>query len=72
MVSYWGFRIRFDEISIIDNHGNRSEVRDALKNGKGWSSRYSSTLNKELLYFAIQDKEDVYPNIIISVPIIYR
>ena len=62
----------FDEISIIDNHGNRSEVIDALKNGKGWSSRYSKTLNQELLYFAIQDNEDVYPNIIrISVPITY-
>ena len=62
----------FDEISIIDNHGNRSEVIDALKNGTGWSSRYSSTLNKELLYFAIQDNEDIYPNIIrISVPITY-
>ena len=61
-----------DEISIIDNHGNRSEVVDALKNGTGWSSRYSSTLNQELLYFAIQDNEDVYPNIIrISVPITY-
>ena len=62
----------FDEISIIDNHGDRSEVIDALKNGKGWSSRYSKTLNQELLYFAIQDNEDVYPNIIrISVPITY-
>ena len=62
----------FDEISIIDNHGNRSEVIDALKNGTGWSSRYSSTLNQDLLYFAIQDNEDVYPNIIrISVPITY-
>ena len=62
----------FDEISIIDNHGNRSEVIDALKNGTGWSSRYSSTLNKELLYFAIKDDQEVYPNIIrISVPITY-
>ena len=62
----------FDEISVIDNHGNRSEVIDALKNGAGWSSRYSSTLNQDLLYFAIQDNEDVYPNIIrISVPITY-
>ena len=62
----------FDEISIIDNHGNRSEVIDALKNGAGWSSRYSSTLNQDLLYFAIRDNEDVYPNIIrISVPITY-
>ena len=62
----------FDEISIIDNHGNRAEVIDALKNGTGWSSRYSSTVNQELLYFAIQDNEDAYPNIIrISVPITY-
>jgi two-component system phosphate regulon sensor histidine kinase PhoR len=61
-----------NEINAIDNHVNRSEVIDALKNGIGWSSRYSSTLNQELLYFAIQDTEDVYPNIIrISVPITY-
>ncbi|MAV83242.1 MAG: PAS domain-containing sensor histidine kinase [Pelagibacteraceae bacterium] len=61
-----------DEISIIDNHVNRSEVVDALKNGTGWSSRYSSTLNQDLLYFAIQDNEDANPNIIrISVPITY-
>ncbi len=61
-----------NEINTIDNHGNRSEVIDALKNGIGWSSRYSSTLNQELLYFAIQDTENIYPNIIrISVPITY-
>ena len=61
-----------NEINTIDNHGNRSEVIDALKNGTGWSSRYSSTLNQELLYFAIQDNENIYPNIIrISVPITY-
>ena len=61
-----------NEINTIDNHGNRSEVIDALKNGTGWSSRYSSTLNQELLYFAIQDTENIYPNIIrISVPITY-
>ena len=64
--------LSFDEINIIDNHGNRSEVIDALKNGTGWSSRYSSTLNQELLYFAILDTEDIHPNIIrISVPITY-
>jgi two-component system phosphate regulon sensor histidine kinase PhoR len=62
----------FDEINVIDNHGNRSEVIDALKNGIGWSSRYSNTLNQELLYFAIQDTQEKYPNIIrISVPITY-
>ena len=33
-----------NEINTIDNHGNRSEVIDALKNGTGWSSRYSLSL----------------------------
>ena len=52
-----------DQIALLDNHGDRIEVIDALLNGIGWSSRYSSTLNQDLLYFAIRDNQKVDPNI---------
>ena len=61
-----------EQIVLLDNHGNRSEVIDALSNGIGWSSRYSQTLNQDLLYFAIKDNQGVNPNIIrVSVPLNY-
>ena len=61
-----------DQIALLDNHGDRIEVIDALLNGIGWSSRYSSTLNQDLLYFAIRDNQKVDPNIIrVSVPLNY-
>ena len=52
------------EISLIDNHINRKEVQEALLNEKGWSSRFSSTLNQQLLYFAVTDQNIESPNII--------
>ena len=60
------------EISLIDNHINRKEVQEALLNEKGWSSRFSSTLNQQLLYFAVTDQNIESPNIIrIAVPYTY-
>ena len=59
-------------MSTIDNHANRAEVIKALKSRTGWSSRYSNTLGKDLIYFAIQDNEIPNPNIIrIAVPLNY-
>jgi two-component system phosphate regulon sensor histidine kinase PhoR len=47
-------------------------VVKALKSRTGWSSRYSNTLGKDLIYFAIQDNEIPNPNIIrIAVPLNY-
>jgi two-component system phosphate regulon sensor histidine kinase PhoR len=64
--------LSLDELSSIDNHGNREEVIEALQSKTGWSSRYSSTLDKDLIYFAIQDKHVPDPNIIrIAVPLNY-
>ena len=61
-----------DQIALLDNHGDRVEVIDAILNGIGWSSRYSMTLNQDLLYFAIRDNQKVDPNIIrVSVPLNY-
>ncbi|MDC1073849.1 ATP-binding protein [Gammaproteobacteria bacterium] len=64
--------LSFDQLNLIDNHGNREEVIEALKFKTGWSSRYSSTLGKDLIYFAIQDNQFPNPNIIrIAVPLNY-
>jgi len=61
-----------NQIRVAENHTDRAEISQALKNGSGWISRYSDTLNQDLLYFAIQDGNLSNPNIIrISVPLNY-
>ena len=65
-------QLEIEQISSLDNHASREEFVDALKNGSGWSSRYSNTLNQDLLYFAIKDNQEINPNIIrIAVPLNY-
>ena len=62
--------LTIQEISLLDNHLNRSEVVDALKNKRGWSSRYSNTLDSNLLYFAVLDENIEEPNVIrVAVPL---
>ncbi len=62
--------LNINQIKSIDNHANRTEVIEALKNGSGWVSRYSDNIEQDLLYFAIQDNNKNKPNIIrISVPL---
>ena len=48
-------QLEIEQISSLDNHASREEFVDALKNGSGWSSRYSNSLNQDRLYFAIKD-----------------
>ena len=61
-----------NQIRAVDNHIDRAEVSEALKNGSGWVSRYSDTLKQDLLYFAVKDGNLSNPNIIrISVPLNY-
>ena len=43
---------RGDE-STLDNHKDREEVREALKNGVGEDIRMSDTVGKELYYYAV-------------------
>ncbi|MDC3384054.1 ATP-binding protein [Gammaproteobacteria bacterium] len=65
-------QLEIEQISSLDNHALREEFVDALKNGNGWSSRYSNTLNQDLLYFAIKDNQEINPNIIrVAVPLNY-
>ncbi len=42
-----------DEIRKVENHSDRPEVQDALKNGFGVSRRYSYTIKKYMLYMAV-------------------
>ncbi|AWI03922.1 HAMP domain-containing sensor histidine kinase [Clostridium drakei] len=40
------------DAETMDNHNERKEVKDARKEGTGYSTRYSATLRKKTLYFA--------------------
>lgn len=40
--------------SGLENHSDRQEVIDALKNGKGTSIRYSKTLAEKTIYYAMK------------------
>ncbi|MCF8721563.1 two-component system histidine kinase PnpS [Nitrospina gracilis] len=44
--------------SLMDNHGTRPEVIEALKGGHGSSQRYSHTLKEELMYVAVPYRHD--------------
>ena len=41
------------EVKIMDNHGTRPEVREALALGRGHSMRHSTTLNEDMMYVAL-------------------
>lgn len=40
----------------MENHAGRPEVRDALTQGQGQSSRYSVTIKRDLLYYAVRQE----------------
>jgi two-component system, OmpR family, phosphate regulon sensor histidine kinase PhoR len=40
------------DLAQMENHGDRPEVRDALKSGMGNAVRYSSTLHTDMMYVA--------------------
>ena len=45
--------------SIMDNHGDRPEVKEAIKSGVGQSIRYSQTLKTNLMYVAIKSNDNI-------------
>ena len=47
-----------DSLEKLENHLQRPEVQDALKNGEGFSYRYSTTLGEKMLYGARTLKDD--------------
>lgn len=38
----------------LENHAEREEVKQAMKNGSGTSSRYSDTLTEKIVYYAVK------------------
>lgn len=40
------------DAAALDNHGERKEISEAMKNGKGMSIRYSNTLTEKTVNFA--------------------
>lgn len=40
----------------LENHGGRDEVKQAMQNGSGTSSRYSDTLTEKIVYYAVKMK----------------
>ena len=41
-----------NQLVSVENHKDRPEVQQAIRNGTGTSTRHSATLNIEMLYFA--------------------
>ncbi len=48
----------FGDIKIMENHMKRPEIMEALKRKKGVSIRYSSTLDKKMMYIALPVMHD--------------
>jgi two-component system phosphate regulon sensor histidine kinase PhoR len=42
-----------EDPAIMDNHGDRPEIMEALEEGKGFSRRYSYTIEMDFIYLAI-------------------
>ena len=49
--------VEISQISALENHGSRPEVVRARERGYGVSSRYSTTLRKDMLYLALHAPE---------------
>lgn len=52
------FDNKVDDESTMENHIDRPEVQEAIRNGEGYNIRHSNTLNKEYYYVAIQ-RDDI-------------
>lgn len=49
-------RVLFDsetDVATLNNHANRQEILEALEHGEGASVRYSDTLDKKIMYYAV-------------------
>lgn len=45
------------DTETLENHSGRDEVKQAIRNGSGTSSRYSDTLTEKIVYYAIKMKD---------------
>jgi len=60
-----------EDPSTMENHATRPEVKDALASGLGESTRYSTTLGKQMMYIAIPitDKGEVFGVVRAALPL---
>lgn len=42
------------DVTVLDNHADRDEIKAAMKDGEGMSIRYSATLLEKTVYYAMQ------------------
>lgn len=54
---------------LLDNHGNRPEVRSALVGEIGISKRYSDSVKKEMYYVAVPVESDYVKVVRLSIPL---
>ena len=45
------------DTDVLENHIDREEVKEAIQNGSGTSSRYSDTLTEKIVYYALEMKD---------------
>ncbi|MET0105678.1 MAG: diguanylate cyclase [Sedimenticola sp.] len=50
------------EVETIESHADRSEFIEALSKGRGFSTRYSTTLDTEMLYYAVRQRVGTEPH----------
>ena len=61
--------VDLESIPTLENHKNRPEIIEAFESGMGSSKRFSSTVQKEMFYFALRDDSNNESQVIrISVP----
>ena len=62
--------LKLSEVKNMENHINRPEIILAMKNGKGFSERFSHTLKKDMMYLALYDGDKIirvaYPKTFIA------
>jgi two-component system, OmpR family, phosphate regulon sensor histidine kinase PhoR len=57
----------------MENHRDRPEIQAALMNGSGRAVRYSATLKRDLVYFAVRLNPRVSPTIVLRLSLpVYR
>ncbi|MEI6079450.1 MAG: ATP-binding protein [bacterium] len=44
--------VKHEDLAKLENHIERPEIKDAITSGEGWSQRFSTTLKKDIIYYA--------------------
>ena len=62
--------LKLSDVKNMENHINRPEIILAMKNGKGFSERFSHTLKRDMMYLAVYDGDKIirvaYPKTFIA------